>query len=182
MPPLYIHSGVNRPDLLSLLDEEGALGMVNIQVVREPRLQWAFRRFAGVPLFLDSGFRRKMDVSNYVRLIERYGQRFSWIANLDHLFDQQTSDHNYRQITSQLCDAELRSKILDLPGRKTGGPEGPRERSSPRGYRRMCAAHAAGWSRGDPRLAHAHRGGAGRRGRKGARFRCGQQADALKAL
>ena len=112
MPPLYIHSGVNRPDLLSLLDEEGVLGMVNIQVVREPRLQWAFRRFAGVPLFLDSGFRSKMDVSSYVRLIERYGQHFRWIASLDHLFDQQASDDNYRQITSQLCDAELRSKIL----------------------------------------------------------------------
>jgi hypothetical protein len=112
MRPLYIHSGVNRPDLLSLLDEEGALGMVNIQVVREPRLQWAFQRYAGVPLFLDSGFRRKLDVSSYVRLIERYGQRFRWIASLDHLFDQQASDDNYRQIVSQLCDAELRSKIL----------------------------------------------------------------------
>jgi hypothetical protein len=112
MPPVYIHSGVNRPDLLSLLDEEGALGMVNIQVVREPRLQWALRHYAGVSLFLDSGLRRKMDVSNYVRLIERYGQRFHWIANLDHLFDQQTSDHNYRQITSQLSSPELRSKIL----------------------------------------------------------------------
>ncbi len=111
-PPLYIHSGVNRPDLLSLLDEEGAPGMVNVQVVRESRLQWAFQRYAGVPLFLDSGFRRKMDVPSYVRLIERYGQRFRWIANLDHLFDQQTSDHNYRQITSQLGDASLRSKIL----------------------------------------------------------------------
>ncbi len=111
-PPLYIHSGVNRPDLLSLLDEEGALGMVNVQVVRESRLQWAFQRYAGVPLFLDSGFRRKMDVPSYVRLIESYGQRFRWIANLDHLFDQQTSDHNYRQITSQLGDASLRSKIL----------------------------------------------------------------------
>ncbi len=112
MPPLYIHSGINRPDLLSLLDEEAAPGMVNVQVVHEPRLQWAFERYARVPLFLDSGFRRKMDVSSYVRLIERYGQRFRWIANLDHLFDQQASDGNYREITSQLRSTELCSKIL----------------------------------------------------------------------
>lgn len=112
MPPLYIHSGVNRPDLLSLLNEEGAPGMVNVQVVHEPRLQWAFERYAGVPLYLDSGFRRKLDVPTYVRLIERYGHRFSWIANLDHLFDQQASDRNYYEITSQLRSTELCSKIL----------------------------------------------------------------------
>ncbi len=110
--PTYIHSGVNRPDLLSLLAQEQAAGMVNAHVVREPRLQWAFERYSCVPLYLDSGFRRKMEVSSYVRLIETYGERFIWIANLDAVFDQQTSNRHYRDIVSRLSSASLRSKVL----------------------------------------------------------------------
>jgi hypothetical protein len=112
MPPVYIHSGINRPDLLALLAEEGASGMVNIRVIGEPRLQWAFRHYQEVPLFLDSGFRRKMDVRSYLAMIECYGHRFTWIANLDSPFDQQLSDSHYRLITSRLPCEELRSKIL----------------------------------------------------------------------
>lgn len=113
MPPLvYIHSGVNRPDLVSLLAEEGAAGMVNAQVMSEPRLQWAFQHSPLVPLYLDSGFRRKLDIESYIRLIEAYGSRFRWIANLDCLLDQGASNWNYNLITSRLSSAELRSKIL----------------------------------------------------------------------
>ena len=108
----YIHSGVNRPDLVSLLAEERAAGMVTAHVVREPRLQWAFQRWPHVPLYLDSGFRRKMAVRDYVDLIERYGHRFTWIANLDCLFDQRASDEHYHLIRSRLSSPELRAKIL----------------------------------------------------------------------
>ena len=119
MPPVYIHSGINRPDLLSLLAEEGASGMVNVCVIHEPQLQWAFRHYPQVPLFLDSGLRRKMDVKSYLAMIERYGHRFAWIANLDYPFDQQLSDSNYRLITSMLPTEDLRSKILWI---YQGGP------------------------------------------------------------
>jgi hypothetical protein len=110
--PHYIHSGVNRPDLVSLLAEEHAAGMVTAQVVREPRLQWAFQRWPHVRLYLDSGFRRKMAVRDYVDLIERYGHRFTWIANLDCLFDQPASDEHYRLIMGRLSSPELRARIL----------------------------------------------------------------------
>lgn len=108
----YIHSGVNRPDLVALLAQEHAAGMVTARVAREPCLQEAFRRWPQVPLYLDSGFRRQMPLHAYIDLIEACGRRFTWIANLDCLFDQAASDAHYDFITSRLSSPALRAKLL----------------------------------------------------------------------
>lgn len=110
--PYYFHSGVDRPELVSLLDEQGAMGMVNVHVVQQPRLQDALIRYSEVPLFLDSGFRHTMHITRYLRLIEEYGHRFGFIANLDVPFDQKSSDEHYRWILARLSSPALRAKIL----------------------------------------------------------------------
>jgi hypothetical protein len=53
-----------------------------------------------------------MPLRTYIDLIEQYGSRFNWIANLDCLFDQPTSDTHYDLITARLSLPELRAKIL----------------------------------------------------------------------
>lgn len=110
--PLLICSGVNRPDLLDLLAKERVAGMVNAAEVCQPKLWRACLRYPDIPLFLDSGaFQGKMEFATYQAIIERVGQRFTWIANLDVIGDQAQSNDHYRSLMHAL-PCSLREKIL----------------------------------------------------------------------
>ena len=110
--PTLICSGVNRPDVLALLARERVAGMVNATVACQPALVEAYERYSEVPLYLDSGaFQGKMDLLTYRRIVERVGQRFTWVANLDVIGDPHQSDANYAQLVKMLPPG-LREKVL----------------------------------------------------------------------
>ena len=60
--PTFHFSGVNRPDLLELLSEHQAAGMVNARHAGEPRLVEAYTRFPHVPLALDCDARQRYQI------------------------------------------------------------------------------------------------------------------------
>ncbi len=110
--PTLICSGVNRPDLLALLDTERVAGMVNALDACQPKLLAAYDRFPTLPLYLDSGaFQGNTDVGGYRRVIERGGERFVWVANLDVIGDARESDANYRSLMRTL-PPHLAEKVL----------------------------------------------------------------------
>ena len=110
--PTLICSGVNRPDVLALLARERVAGMVNASVACQPVLLEAYERYNEVPLYLDSGaFQGKMDLETYRKIVERVGERFTWVANLDVIGDPCQSDENYTRLVKTLPPG-LREKVL----------------------------------------------------------------------
>jgi hypothetical protein len=110
--PVLICSGVNRPDQIELLAREGVAGMVNALEACQPKLVEAYARFPDVPLYLDSGaFQGNTNLAGYQRVIERVGERFRWMANLDVIEDAQQSDANYSALVNGL-PSNLASKVL----------------------------------------------------------------------
>ena len=110
--PTLICSGVNRPELFGLLARERVVGMINASEACQPRLWRACLRYSDLPLCLDSGaFQGKMALATYRAILERIGQRFAWVANLDVIGDQGRSNEHYRELRRGL-PAELREKIL----------------------------------------------------------------------
>jgi len=110
--PTLICSGLNRPELFDLLAQERVAGMVNAAEACQPRLWRACLRHPDLPLCLDSGaFQGKMELATYQAILERIGQRFTWVANLDVIGDQRRSNEHYQELRRRL-PAELREKLL----------------------------------------------------------------------
>ena len=109
---MLICSGVNRPDQVELLAREGVAGMVNALEACQLKLVEAYARFPDVPLYLDSGaFQGNTNLAGYQRVIERVGERFCWVANLDVIGDARQSDANYSALVNGL-PPHLASKVL----------------------------------------------------------------------
>ena len=111
-PPYYFHSGVNRPDLVSLLDEQHRWGWSTYMSSDNRDCRMRSHAIPRFPSSWISGFRHIIPVDRYVRLIEEYGHRFQWIASLDVLFDQRASDEHYSYLCSHLPSHALRAKVL----------------------------------------------------------------------
>ncbi len=99
----YYFSGIDRTSFIELLAREGAAGMVNATVATQPAMKAAYRRFPEVPLALDSGaFQGVDDVVWYASVVHEIGDRFDWVANLDVIGDQETSDRNWRRLHEEM--------------------------------------------------------------------------------
>ena len=86
--------------------------MVNALDACQPKLLAAYDRFPTLPLYLDSGaFQGNTDVGGYRKVIERIGERFVWVANLDSIGNAHTSNANYRALTHAL-PPHLADKVL----------------------------------------------------------------------
>jgi len=110
--PMLICSGVNRPDQVELLAREGVAGMVNALEACQLKLVEAYARFPDLPLYLDCGaFQGNTNLAGYQRVIERVGERFCWVANLDVIGDARQSDANYSALVNGL-PPHLASKVL----------------------------------------------------------------------
>jgi hypothetical protein len=104
------YSGVDRPDLLSLLVAEKAAGMINANYARHPRLQQAYSRPLPIPLVLDS-YKFQNDISRYTEIILQVGMHFRWMSNLDVIGNQRVSDQHFEYLQAHL-PAHLAQKIL----------------------------------------------------------------------
>lgn len=100
----YFFSGVDRASFIELLAQEGAAGMVNAQYANNPGMIAAYARWPEVPLVLDSGaFQGNKDLPAYAALVNRIGDRFEWVANLDVIGNQEQSDRNHEELTARGC-------------------------------------------------------------------------------
>lgn len=96
----YYFSGIDRTSFIGLLAREGGAGMVNALNATQPAMLAAYQRYPEVPLVLDSGaFQGNVDVAGYAEIVRQVGSRFSWVANLDVIGNQQSSDENWESLT-----------------------------------------------------------------------------------
>lgn len=131
----YFFSGVNKPELVQVLEEKGACGMLNALSVGEPKLREAYlKRSPNVGFTLDSGaVQGNRNVARYARLIKSIGPRMQWVSSLDRLHDQQTSDEQYQHLQRLLDDAPtMQRKVLWIYQTQSRGnhwhPDGDLER------------------------------------------------------
>lgn len=126
--PTFYFSGVNRPDLLELLAEQHAAGMVNVRCACEPRLIEAYARFPHVPLALDcdarqryfwqrsgrersSAYQLDAALDHYAEVIARLGQRFVWASCYDRMGDQKFTSWCYDRLVERLADSAMPSRV-----------------------------------------------------------------------
>jgi hypothetical protein len=108
----YFFSGVNRPDLVRVLEEKGACGMLNALSAGEPKLREAYLTlYPTVEFTLDSGaIQGNRNVAGYARLLKSIGTRMQWVSSLDRMHDQRTSDEQYQHLLRLLDDAPVVSR------------------------------------------------------------------------
>jgi hypothetical protein len=128
--PTFYFSGVNRPDLLSLLAEQQAAGMVNAAWACQPQVVAAYRRFPQVQLALDCNaiqrlrhgqqararritYRLEEALDTYARVIAEVGWRFEWVSSYDVIGDQRLTNWCYEQLLKRLAGMpSLASRVL----------------------------------------------------------------------
>ncbi|HVU67793.1 MAG TPA: hypothetical protein VHD63_11710 [Ktedonobacteraceae bacterium] len=111
----YFFSGVNKPELVRVLEEKGACGMLNALSAGEPKLREAYLNlYPNVEFTLDSGaVQGNQNVARYARLLKSIGPRMQWVSSLDRLHDQQSSQEQYEELQRLLADAPIVSqKVL----------------------------------------------------------------------
>ncbi len=111
----YFFSGVNKPELVRILEEKGACGMLNALSAGEPKLREAYLTlYPNVEFTLDSGaIQGNRNVAGYARLLKSIGPRMQWVSSLDRLHNQQASQEQYEELLRLLTDAPLvRQKVL----------------------------------------------------------------------
>jgi hypothetical protein len=108
----YYHSGMDREAYIQMLGEEGSAGLVTVPWLLDDELIRAYMNYPDVPLALDSGaFQRLTSPSAFIRdlcmieqgLLHDAGiglDRFDWIAGLDVIGDQDTTDRYYKRVTA----------------------------------------------------------------------------------
>ncbi len=127
--PTFFYSGINRPDLLELLAEHQAAGLVNARCACEPRLVEAYSRFPHVRLALDCDarqryLRRKQNgrerssayqldetLDRYAEIIAGVGQHFVWASCYDQIGDQKFTSWCYDRLVERLADSSLASRV-----------------------------------------------------------------------
>jgi hypothetical protein len=130
----YFFSGVNKPELVRVLEEKHACGMLNALSAGEPKLREAYLNlYPKVEFTLDSGaIQGNRNVARYARLLKSIGPRMQWVSSLDRLHDQQTSQEQYEELLRLLADAPMVSrKVLWIYQTQSRGhhwhPEGDLE-------------------------------------------------------
>ena len=125
---MFYFSGVNRPDLISLLAEQQAAGMVNAAQARQPRLVEAYRQYPHVQLVLDCNamqrFRRRTGrdrntsylldeaIDTYASVISDLSWRFTWYSSYDIIGDHEKSNWCYEQLLKRLANPVLAGRVL----------------------------------------------------------------------
>ena len=103
MSTKYYFSGIDRASFVELLASEGAAGMVNARNATQPAMLAAYQRWPEIPLVLDSGaFQGVTDVTWYAKVVHEIGDRFTWVANLDVIGNQQASDENWLRLSDEM--------------------------------------------------------------------------------
>jgi len=107
----YYHSGMDREAYIQMLDEEGSAGLVSVPWLLDEELLGAYSCYPDVPLALDSGaFERMTTPAAFIHdlifieqeLIRSAGfglDRFDWVAGLDVISDQETTDRYYERVS-----------------------------------------------------------------------------------
>ncbi len=125
---VFFFSGVNRPDILELLAEQRAAGMVNARCACEPRLVKSYARFPHVKLALDCDARQRYlsqrrgrdrsvayqldaNIDQYASVISRVGKRFVWASCYDIIGDQKGTTWGYQRLVARLADPDLSARI-----------------------------------------------------------------------
>lgn len=126
--PTFYFSGVNRPDLLELLAEQQAAGMINARSACQPRLMASYTQFPQVKLALDCDARQRQRrqqrthtrspayqldaaIDWYASVICRVGWRFEWFSSFDVMGDQHLSNWCYERLLERLADSQLASRV-----------------------------------------------------------------------
>lgn len=126
--PTYYFSGVNRPDMVKLLAEQQAAGMLNARSACEPRLVESYSRYPQVKLALDCDARQRhrfqrtgrassvayeLDaaIDRYASVICRIGWRLEWCSSFDVIGDPKLSSWCYERLLERLAHPALCSRV-----------------------------------------------------------------------
>lgn len=111
MKKIYF-SGIDRLKHLQLLHSENAAVMVSPPKTAIKKDIRKFLESNSVDSFLDSGiFSAPISIEEYLDVIQEVGHLFEWIANLDKIDDQQSSNKNFDFLINKLS-SELNKKIV----------------------------------------------------------------------
>ena len=110
----YLFSGIDKPELLEVLAQHHACGMVNALSAGQPKLRQAYQRWSQVEIALDSGAcQGNQNVEGYAHLIKELSSIMTFCSNLDVLHNQWQSDKHFWHLQRLLAnDEQARNKLL----------------------------------------------------------------------